>query len=731
VNAGSVLAQFGASIGNYMSGLSSMQSGTAAWKNNVQSAMTAGRGHIEQMGAATERVRGSFVSGFRSMLGGALSFAAGIGIFTLASKAIGWLADQFKACMKEASDAELELAQTNAVLKSTHGIAGITASAVLALADHFSTLTRFTDDQVQSAENVLLTFTSIGKSIFPQTTQAVLDLATAMGEDWKSAALQVGKALNDPIAGLTALRRVGVQFTDAQKELIKHLIATGDRLGAQKLILAELNREFGKSAIAAGKTFAGQLAILGQNLDNVRQAIGEMLKGPGRDFLAWINSHVIPSLQAGVKWVGDFIGELGKPAFKSTVKDLGKAFGDLGGAINGIIQIFIPVAPHMASAKDAAKGLSDVIKGLTGFVKGLADNINKAKPTIVGIKEWLEEAGKKIKKAWDDLQPTFKFIWGLIQQLGVFVRDTFAPAWKDLKETLVKLNPLWQQFVAAIGPALPALKILGLVLGALVALPLLGFIKTLGMLAQGAVLAFGIIATIVLMAGTGFLRFLAQVTAVVNWIIVAWNHLKALSDQIWHAIMHAIEGAVVNGINSLKVRWDFIVKWLSDTWNNMVKGATAWGQGLINNILAGLKSAWEAVVTWFLARLAWLKGLWPHSPVKEGPLVGYENWGYIFGMGIASGLWRSIPELERAAEALAGAMPRELAASVGVTGGTMAGALAGNSRAVQLLDRAVSLLERIEKKDPTLVMDGDIMAATLGPHMAAARTLRYGRLDRR
>ena len=47
----------------------------------------------------------------------------------------------------------------------------------------------------------------------------------------------VGKALNDPLKGLTALSRIGVQFTAQQQEQIKAMVEVGDVAGAQKIIL--------------------------------------------------------------------------------------------------------------------------------------------------------------------------------------------------------------------------------------------------------------------------------------------------------------------------------------------------------------------------------------------------------------------------------------------------------------------------------------------------------------
>ena len=96
----------------------------------------------------------------------------------------------------------------------------------------------------------------IGKDIFPEATKTMLDMSTALGQDLKSSAIQLGKALQDPILGITALRRVGVNFNNAQKETVKRLVESGQMMKAQKFILAELRTEFCNSSKKKGKKFS-------------------------------------------------------------------------------------------------------------------------------------------------------------------------------------------------------------------------------------------------------------------------------------------------------------------------------------------------------------------------------------------------------------------------------------------------------------------------------------------
>ena len=171
-------------------------------------------------------------------------------------------------------DDEQAIFQTEAVLKSTGYAAGVTSQQVAELSAKLQDQTTFTDSAVTAAQNMLLTFTNIGRNVFPQATEATLNLAEKMGTDAAGAAIQLGKALNDPIVGLSALSRVGVKFTEEQKEQIKTLQESGNIMGAQKIILNELEREFGGVAKAAAQG-TGVFIQLQNVLGNIFSSIGE------------------------------------------------------------------------------------------------------------------------------------------------------------------------------------------------------------------------------------------------------------------------------------------------------------------------------------------------------------------------------------------------------------------------------------------------------------------------
>jgi len=198
----------------------------------------------------------------------------------IAGVGIGVVAAALGKSVQNAAEAQKIMAQTEAVLKSTGTTANGTAADIAKLSETLSRQTAVDDELIQSGANLLLTFKNIqnqaglNNDIFDQTVQASLDVSRAMGTDASREAIRLGKALNDPVKGISALTRVGIQFTDQQKEQIKALTQSGDLLGAQKIVLAELQSQFGGSAQAYAQTFAGQIELLGIELENFSEEIG-------------------------------------------------------------------------------------------------------------------------------------------------------------------------------------------------------------------------------------------------------------------------------------------------------------------------------------------------------------------------------------------------------------------------------------------------------------------------
>lgn len=204
-----------------------------------------------------------------------LAVAGVAGGIALAGAITAGLADAVRSLI----DIERLNAQTDAVLRSTGGVANVTRQQIEDAAEAAESATTIQRESVQEAQNMLLTFTNVrnevgaGNDIFTQGTEAVLDYSVATGTDAKNAAIQLGKALNDPIKGVGALSRVGITFSEDQKAMIASLVETGDLLGAQKIVLAELEKEFGGSAEAFANTTAGKIQRLQNDIGNMFESI--------------------------------------------------------------------------------------------------------------------------------------------------------------------------------------------------------------------------------------------------------------------------------------------------------------------------------------------------------------------------------------------------------------------------------------------------------------------------
>lgn len=344
----------------------------------------------------------------------------GIGqqIANFAMQIPGAIMDFGASILNEAMEAQTGMAQLEAVIKSTGGAAGMTAEELTKMADELSQVTRFSDDAIIGGENLLLTFTNIGQDVFPDATKAILDMSTAMNQDLKSSAIQLGKALNDPIEGIGALSRVGVQFTDEQKNMIESLVKMGDIAGAQKIILEELNKEFSGSAEAAGQTFAGQLDILKNSLNNVKEGIGMAL---------------LPVLNE--------LGEKYLPIIMPMIESFGVKLAEwiplLGPVIDRMMNVATAIWEFLQPAFQAigewweANGTDIIFKATTLF-DSLWVGIWKV---IEAVKPFVEEALQMMADWWAENNP-------LIMDAVATLQQAFQDALPVIGQLLIDLQPL-------------------------------------------------------------------------------------------------------------------------------------------------------------------------------------------------------------------------------------------------------------------------------------------------
>lgn len=270
----------------------------------------------------------TFDKGMTNTLATVGKLAAGVAV---AAGAIG-----FKLA-SAAYESQKVMAQTEAIIKATGGAAGITATQVAKLSGQLSMQIGVDDELIQKSANLLLTFKQIqnqvgeGNQVFDRAVTAAQDLGNVFGSA-DAAAMQLGKALSNPVKGITALNRAGVNFTDQQKEQIKTLVASGDVLGAQKIILAEVEAQVGGTAAATATGFDRMKIAVG----NVAEEFGAILIPYIEKFADFVTNKVVPYLTN----LADVIGEKGLGAgIKMLAGDFLKVTTNMGAFGNALLAL--------------------------------------------------------------------------------------------------------------------------------------------------------------------------------------------------------------------------------------------------------------------------------------------------------------------------------------------------------------------------------------------------------
>jgi acid phosphatase family membrane protein YuiD len=243
----------------------------------------------------------------------------------------------FHSFIEGARESNMISRVTEQRIRSTGGAAHVTAAQVGDLATAISNKTGADDEAVQSGANMLLTFTGVrnevgkGNDVFNQATAAATDLAAGLNQGQvtaqgtQQAATLLGKALNDPIAGMTALRRVGISFTASQVAQITALQKSGHTLEAQKVILAEVNKEFGGTAKAAADPLQRMSVILG----NVGEDVGNKLLPALNEAADIMTAIPEPVYMAGAAFVTLGVGAIGVAKGINAVRDISQGTAGL------------------------------------------------------------------------------------------------------------------------------------------------------------------------------------------------------------------------------------------------------------------------------------------------------------------------------------------------------------------------------------------------------------------
>jgi hypothetical protein len=295
-------------------------------------------------------------------------------------------------------------AQVEAALKSTHEAAGLTFEELETGARDLAGQFQYTRSQVMDMQSVMLTFTNITKDKFGEAEQAAMDMATRMHTDLQSAVVQIGKALQDPIHGITALRRVGVNFNETQTQMVKQMIASGHGLKAQAYILHELSTEFGGAAKAAAD--ADPLFRFHKLMGQIKLEVGALAVKLLHALIPAIEGFV-GFVKSSITWIKQHI---------ELLKAIGIGAG-IAAAAYGVYYV-------------AINAVSMATRVWTG-VQWLLNAAMNANPigiiiTAIGV------ATAAIVYCWGKFAGFRAFLygmWGVIKEFGRIVTDVFMGIW--------------------------------------------------------------------------------------------------------------------------------------------------------------------------------------------------------------------------------------------------------------------------------------------------------------
>jgi hypothetical protein len=384
--------------------------------------------------------------------------------------------------LQGSQDAAHAAGQVKAALESMGNASGKTFEQLSASAEALRNLTGVDDDEILTKLTAnMLSFGNIAGDAFDRAQLAALNLSARMQGDLQGATMMVGKALNDPVKGLAALGRAGIQFTEKQKEQIKGMVAVGNAAGAQAIMLSELERQFGGAAEAAGNADVWKpmktalMDLEGAFEPIVRDVLGPLIAKVAEITRAFANlspetqkfiaigaavAAALGPLLVGIGGVVTAVGAL-LPVFGAVAAVMsGPVILAVGAAVLAFLAFkddIIPVVMQFATA--LKETLGPKIQPLFEALKGAVSAIGSVFAAIFGggsgstgadLKAWGQSIAQVFGAALDLITGAINIITNVMQALGALLRGDFSAMW----------GFLWQAVKSAVGAILKAFETL-------------------------------------------------------------------------------------------------------------------------------------------------------------------------------------------------------------------------------------------------------------------------------
>lgn len=406
-------------------------------------------------------------------LGGLGKVAGGLALggLGLATAGVGALGAALVSGIGDARQAAQVMAATENVIKSMGRTGQISADQISEMAASLSAaegMSLFGDDDIQSGQNMLLTFANINE-VLPEATQAMVDMTQFMGGDMVGASTMLGKALDNPTQGLSALSRVGVSFSEQQKEQIKVMQAAGDMAGAQGVILDALKSQFGGAALAAAQAdggwaqFRDRMGEIGEsvgakllptlnlipqalNSPEVQAAIGGFASGLATGVggaISWVVTTGVPLLTTGLSTIATAINDWVITPAKNVVAAFNewKAFGTEW----GIVAALQAIGTSFPLVQPFTDWLATKVPDFVENIRLLGEKVDE----IIGgsLIETFINAGVALGVPIDTMVELVGRVQSAVTDFKVFITDQVIPRLNDLYANLREQAPIaWATF---------------------------------------------------------------------------------------------------------------------------------------------------------------------------------------------------------------------------------------------------------------------------------------------
>ncbi len=279
---------------------------------------------------------------------------------------------------------------------------------------------------IKAGQAQLLTFANLAETAdevggaFDRATVLSADLAAAGFGSIDSASVALGKALQDPVGGITALRKAAVTFTDEQKALIEGFVEAGDMASAQNIILQAVEQQVGGTAEATALA-SDKIALA---FDNIKEEAGAALLP--------LFEQLAPVLINFAEQVAPLLGaafEAAAPAISQIIE-----------LLPGILSAFLPLIPVIGQiATVFAELVAAVLPVFANLIATLA-------PIVLLLAEAFLQIIQQV------LTPILPLINDLITSFGAML-TAILPVLIDL---ILQLIPPFMQFVMqVITPLIP------------------------------------------------------------------------------------------------------------------------------------------------------------------------------------------------------------------------------------------------------------------------------------